>query len=93
MQLAPVSVKIEPGVKERIKKLAEARRRTPHWLMREAIHQYVEREERREAARQEALAAWNEYQATGRHVTHGEADAWMAELERGHDTEPPECHD
>jgi len=33
--------------------------------MREAITQYVEREERRERLRQEALVAWVEYQATG----------------------------
>ena len=29
------------------------------------------------------------------HVHHGlmpEADAWLAQLEQGNDTEPPECH-
>ena len=27
------------------------------------------------------------------HVTEGEADAWLANLEAGRDEEPPECHD
>jgi predicted transcriptional regulator len=57
--------------------------------MREAIQQYVEREERREELRNDALAAWSEYQATGRHVASEEADAWLARLEAGEDVEPP----
>jgi predicted transcriptional regulator len=61
--------------------------------MREAIEQYVDREERREQFRQDALAAWAEYQATGLHVTGEEADAWLARLEAGEDAEPPECHE
>lgn len=88
----PVAIKIEPDIKDRVKRLADARNRSPHWVMREAIREYVEREEKREAFRQSAMAAWNEYQATGLHVTHDEADAWLAKLEAGQDVEPPECH-
>ncbi|PWB55185.1 MAG: CopG family transcriptional regulator [Nitrosomonadales bacterium] len=88
----PVAIKIDPETKERIKRLADARQRTPHWLMREAIRQYVEREEKREAFHQDAIKAWNECQATGLHVTMEEADAWLARLEAGQDAEPPECH-
>jgi len=90
--IRPVAIKIEPEIKERVKRLADARHRTPHWLMREAIRQYVEREEKREVFRQDAIAAWNEYQTTGRHVTLEEADAWLAKLEDGKIEEPPECH-
>jgi predicted transcriptional regulator len=88
----PVAIKIDPDIKERVKRLADARQRTPHWLMREAISQYVEREEKREAFRQDGIRAWNEYQTTGMHLTADEADAWLAKLEAGHDAEPPECH-
>lgn len=88
----PVAIKIDPDIKERVKRLAEARHRTPHWMMREAIKQYVEREEKRQAFRQDAVDAWNEYQATGRHLTMEEADHWLAQLEAGNDVEPPECH-
>jgi len=87
----PVAVKIDPDIKDRLKRLADARHRTPHWLMREAIEQYVAREEKREAFRQDGIKAWEEYQRTGRHVTADEADAWLAQLEQGQDTEPPEC--
>ena len=89
----PVAVKLDPEVHDRVRRLAEAQHRTPHYLMREAIAQYVEREEKRAALRQAALDAWAEYQATGLHVTHEEADAWLARLEAGEEVEPPECHD
>ena len=89
----PVAVKLDSDIRSRIQELAKARDRTPHYLMREAVSQYVEREERREAMRQDALRAWAAYQESGLHVTHDEADAWMAELETGNDVGPPECHD
>lgn len=87
----PVAVKLAPDIRERMKRLAEARHRTTHWMMREAIQQYIEREEKRETFRQDGIRAWNEYQATGLHVTQKEADAWLAKLEAGQDAEPPEC--
>jgi predicted transcriptional regulator len=89
---ATTSVKLEPDVKERLQRLAEARQRKPHWLMREAISQYLEREEKRQALYDDASKAWEEYQANGLHVTLAEADAWLAELEAGNDVEPPKCH-
>jgi len=87
------SLKIDLKTKERLQRLAAARRRSPHWVMREAIEQYVEREEKREQFRQDALAAWTHYQTTGLHATADEADAWLAKLEAGKDAAPPKCHD
>jgi predicted transcriptional regulator len=85
------SVKLDTQVKERVHRLAAARRRSPHWLMREAIEEYVEREEKREQSRQDALNAWAHYQATGLHVTAEDADAWLAKLEAGKVAPPPKC--
>jgi predicted transcriptional regulator len=61
--------------------------------MREAIEEYVEREEKRERFRQDALAAWDHYQATGLHLTAEEADTWLAKLEAGKGAASPKCHD
>jgi predicted transcriptional regulator len=91
--LPTTSLTLDAETETRLLRLAETRRRSAHWLMREAIEQYVEREERREQLRHDALAAWTEYQATGRHVTADEADAWIARLEAGEDAEPPSPHD
>jgi len=90
---SPVAVKLNADVHTRMKALAEARDRSPHWMMREAIVQYVEREEKREAYRQDGIRAWNTYQETGLHVTHAEADVWLAQLAAGDNQEAPECHD
>ena len=89
----PVAIKLDDDTKDRVKRLAEARQRTPHWLMREAIAQYVDREEKREAFRQDTLKAWANFRDTGLHATADEADAWLAQLEDGKDVDPPACHD
>lgn len=88
----PVAVKLDIDIRERMKRLAETRQRTTHWIMKEAIQQYIEREEKREMFRQDAIQAWEEYQLTGLHASFDEGDAWLAKLEAGQDVEPPECH-
>lgn len=91
-EIKSVSIKLDTRLHERLKVLAEARQRKPHFLMKEAIQQYLEREEKREAFRRDAILAWEEYQATGLHATAEEVDAWLAKLADGQDVEPPECH-
>jgi predicted transcriptional regulator len=87
------SVKLDDDLKGRIEKLAGERRRSAHWIMREAIRQYVEREEARESFRREALASWNEYQATGRHLTGGEVRQWLSGWGGEAEADLPACHD
>jgi predicted transcriptional regulator len=90
---ATTSLKLDPSTKERLHRLAESRRRKPHWLMKEAIEQYVVREEKKQSFREDAERAWEEYQATGLHLTAEEADAWLQRLVEGDDAEPPAWHD
>lgn len=90
--IRPVAVKLDQDTRDRLKRLADAKDRSTHWMLREAVSQFVEREEKREAFRQAGLQAWKEYQATGQHVTLDEADAWLAKLEAGVEAAVPECH-
>ena len=90
--IRPVAVKLDQDTRDRLKRLADAKDRSTHWMLREAVSQFVEREEKREAFRQAGLQALDEYQATGLHVTQDEADAWLAKLEAGVEAEVPECH-
>jgi predicted transcriptional regulator len=83
---------LDPEIESRLLQLAESRPQPADTLMRQAVEQYVEREERREQLRQDALVAWAEYQATGQHVTGDEADVWLSRLEAGEDVEPPAPH-
>ena len=51
-----------------------------------------EREELRSAFRQDAINAWDAYQATGLHGTFKEADAWLPKLQAGQDGELLKFH-
>ena len=71
------SIKIDDELKGRVQHLAVLRQRSLHWIMREAIAQYVEREEARESFKQEALTSWTAYQETGRHLSGQEVRTWL----------------
>ncbi|MBB3332471.1 putative transcriptional regulator [Halomonas campaniensis] len=88
----PTSIKLDDDLKGRIQQLADARQRSAHWLMREAIEQYVKREERREALRQDALNAWEDYQATGLHATADEVEQWLVSWGKDDEVPAPSCH-
>ncbi|MCK4161566.1 MULTISPECIES: CopG family ribbon-helix-helix protein [Burkholderiaceae] len=87
------SLKIDDELKARVQHLASLRDRSPHWIMREAIKLYVEREEARESFKQEALASWTAYQETGRHLTGQEVRTWLETWGTDHETGLPECHE
>ena len=87
------SLKIDDELKGRVQHLAGLRQRSPHWIMREAIEQYVEREEARESFKQEAMASWTAYQETGRHLTGQEVRTWLITWGTDAETELPNCHE
>jgi predicted transcriptional regulator len=87
------SIKIDDELKGRVQHLAGARQRSAHWIMHEAIKQYVEREEARESFKQEALASWKTYQETGRHLAGQEVRTWLNTWGTDGETELPECHE
>ena len=89
----PTSIKLDDDLKGRVEHLAEARRRSSHWIMREAIAQYVEREEARERLRQETVQAWEEFQATGLHATAEEVENWLSSWGTEDELPAPECHE
>ncbi|SCB31812.1 CopG family ribbon-helix-helix protein [Rhizobium multihospitium] len=87
------SLKIDDELKNRVQNLASQRRRSAHWIMLEAIQQYVEREEARENFRQEAWASWAAYQETGRHLTGQEVRTWLCTWGTNAEKSVPECHE
>ncbi|OWJ63570.1 CopG family ribbon-helix-helix protein [Inquilinus limosus] len=86
------SIKLDDELKSRVQHLAGLRRRSAHWIMREAIQQYVEREEKREAFRRETIEAWEDFQATGLHATAEEVEKWLASWGTDDELPPPVCH-
>jgi predicted transcriptional regulator len=91
--LRPVSLKLEQGEHDRLKALADARQRKPHFLMKEAIRQYLDREEARESFKKDALASWQAYQETGQHLTGEEAINWLDTWGTDQEKAAPACHD
>jgi predicted transcriptional regulator len=87
------SLKIDDELKTRIQSLAQRRQRSAHWIMHDAIRQYVEREEARESFKAEALASWKAYQETGQHLTGQEVRAWLKTWGTEAETELPKCHE
>ena len=76
-QTKPMAIKLTEGERERLKKLGETRRRTAHWLAKEAISQYLDREEAVEQFNQETVARWEEYSQTGKSVANDAVMNWL----------------
>jgi len=87
-----VSIKMDIQSRERLGNLANIKQRTAHYLMREAINQYLIREEARASFIASAKASWEEYNRTGSHITLDEFDLWANTLEKNPNTLTPACH-
>ena len=92
VNLKPVGVKLGPELKERLSRICTSKQRSTHWLMKEAIQQYVEREEAAEQFKQETVEAWEEYQRDGLHITHDEMVEWVSSWGMPDEKDCPPCH-
>lgn len=91
MKIKTTTIKLEDELHTRLRGLAEEKQRTSHWMMREAIAQYVEREEKRLRFYADAKASWEHYQETGRYVAGSEALAWLESWGKDKEQETPVC--
>lgn len=89
----PTSVKLDENLKARLQDLAERQQRSAHWLMREAIRDYLDREESKENFKQEAMASWKSYKTTGLHLTGDEVRDWIETWGSDDESDAPTCHE
>ena len=82
MPKVTMGVKLDEEVRERLKKLGASKQRSPHFLMKTAIEEYLEREEIYERERQEDLERWEKYQKTGKSISNQAMLEWLDELEQ-----------
>ena len=87
-----VTVKLEHSERQRLKSLAAAKQRTPHFLMKEAIQRYIEDEEAEQAAIQAAAASLAHYKKTGLHTTLDEVKGWAKAVREDRSAKIPACH-
>lgn len=78
--MTTTGIKLDAQTLERLKNLAEAKDRSVHWLMKEAIGRYLVDEERFEREKAEDEARYQRFLDTGSHVTAEEMDAWIDQL-------------
>lgn len=83
-------IKLDDDTRERLKALAKKRDRSPHWLMRTAIQNYLEREENYECQKAEDMRRWEEYQLTGRVIDGSAAEEWLNNLSQNKVTQWPQ---
>lgn len=85
------AIRLSADEQARIAHLAEIKQRKPHWIMKEALRQYLDREDEAEKLRQETLASWDDYARTGMHVSEDAMNSWLDTWGSVSEAEPPKC--
>ena len=78
-----LGIKLDEETRDRIRRLAEAKERASHWVVKTAIVEYLDREERAAQERREDAERWERYQSTGQFVGNEDAMNWLDALARG----------
>lgn len=73
----PIGVKLDDDMQARLKALGQRLERSPHWLMKKAIAEFVERAEAEERERQVLLDRWERYKDTGESIPHEAVVKWL----------------
>lgn len=87
-----VSVKLDAADREKIASLAVMKKRTPHYLMKEAIVDYIRREEAQQNFIKVAEASFEHYKATGLYITLDEFSSWVDEVQLNPSARMPDSH-
>lgn len=87
-----VTVKLDAAERDRLALIAAAKKRTPHYLMKEAIQNYLEQEEAEQRFIAAAQSALSDYKANGQHITLEEFSAWAKEIRTNPQAQMPPCH-
>jgi predicted transcriptional regulator len=90
--ISSMTIKIDDIRRNRLKSLATSKKRTPHYLMKEALDFYLEFEEAEQKAIQEAAASLEHFERTGLHIRLDEVKQWAKELKNNRNAQLPLCH-
>lgn len=78
--------------KEALAQLAKHKQRTLHSLVLEAVDNYVAQEQARLEYEAQAVRSYENFQATGLHITLDELETWAKNLDATNPLELPVCH-
>ena len=88
----PMSIRIDQSLKDRLSKIASLQKRSAHSLATEALEKLVREQEILQAWNQSCVDSFNEYEATGLHVTQDEVERWMDSWGSDSELPVPQCH-
>ena len=88
-QVKPMAIKLPQQDRDRLQQLGATKKRSAHWLAKEAISQYLEREESAETFKQQSIARWEEYCHTGKSVPHDAVMQWLESWGTENELEAP----
>jgi predicted transcriptional regulator len=87
-EITTKSIKLETSEIERINTIASYKNRSVHFIMKEAIKEYILHQEKRMYFILEAEQALQHFKDTGLHITLDELDEWI----NNPNQEMIECH-
>lgn len=77
------TIRLDPGLKARLTRLAKRSGQSPHSVMLSAIEELVSREERRESFLDEAEARWADFQKNRMGLPFAEVEDWLLATAEG----------
>jgi len=86
------SIKIDTETQQHIQLIAKRKHRSAHWIMLEALRDYIKRDAEKEQFIQEALTSWKSYRETGQHLSGQEVQDWLSTWGTDNETKAPKCH-
>jgi predicted transcriptional regulator len=89
---ATMTLKLDTSHRDRLKSLAVAKKRSAHYLMKEAIERYLKAEEAQQAALQSVDDSVANFEATGLHITLSELKTWATDVKESRNAQLPACH-
>jgi len=85
-----LGIKLDDKTRERLKAVAQGIDRAPHWVLKTALLEYLDKEEATRRERDEDTARWARYQETGEAISQERVMAWLDALAAGRDEPCPE---
>ncbi len=84
-----VTLKLDETYRQRLKTLAEAKHRSSHYLMKEAIERYLVQEEAEQAVLQSVDAEIANFEASGLHIDLSDVKEWAKNLKQNRSAQLP----
>jgi predicted transcriptional regulator len=91
-KVTPLSIKLDSDKKDQLAWIAEKKERSVHFLLLQAVSEYIENEKKRLEFYEDGRKALEHYKASGLHTTHEEMIAWANSLGTANELPQPKCH-